>query len=108
MRGLPCGSAGLPRRGAPRNDNGGTGMGEMLRVTVFGRIPCAVIASPLRRGNCLHFLSLRATTWRGNPVGDVVWDAGAWCGLPPYANAGLPRRGAPRNDKRRCGSGNNR
>jgi hypothetical protein len=81
LHGMPgrCGgcrtrSAGLPRRYAPRNDNaktwgmlkrppdcrvaallamttGRTGMGEVGSVPVFGRIPCAVIASPVGRGN---------------------------------------------------------
>ena len=41
---------------------------------------------------------------RGNPVGDVMWDAGTMRGLP-YAVAGLPRRGfaPPRNDKEGSG-----
>ena len=34
--GLPGGSAGLPRRWAPRNDNGGDGNGRGGFVTVFG------------------------------------------------------------------------
>ena len=52
MRGLPDGSAGLPRRYAPRNDNGGDGNGrgwETLRISVV--LSCAVIASPSGRGN---------------------------------------------------------
>ncbi len=72
--GRPDGSAGLPRRYAPRNDNaktwgmlkrsldcrvaallamtkGRTGMGQVMRVLLFGRIPCAVIGSPVGRGN---------------------------------------------------------
>jgi hypothetical protein len=32
-------------------------MGEVGRVTVFGRIPCAVIASPVGRGNQVSSLS---------------------------------------------------
>ena len=53
MRGLPDGSAGLPRRGfAPsRNDNGGTGMGGGGASRFSGVSLYAVIASPAGRGN---------------------------------------------------------
>ena len=43
------GSAGLPRRYAPRNDNGGDGNGRGWdRVTVFGRIPLRCHCEPGR------------------------------------------------------------
>ena len=44
-------------------------------------------------------LVIASPVGRGNPVGDVMWDAGTMRGLP-YAVAGLPRRPfrPPRND----------
>ena len=50
MRGLPDGSAGLPRRGfAPsRNDNGGDGNGRGGRVSAFGRVSLRCHCEPVR------------------------------------------------------------
>ena len=57
-----------PHRCAPRNDNGGTGMGGVVASRFSGVSLYAVIASPLGRGN---------------PVGSVMRDAGAmrWVAL---------------------------
>ena len=50
MRGLPDGSAGLPRRGfAPsRNDTGGDGNGRGGRVSAFGRVSLRCHCEPVR------------------------------------------------------------
>ena len=66
MRGLPGGSAGLPRRGAPRNDNGGR---DGTR-----RLDCRVGALPLLA------MTTGAETY--------AWASLAWLGpAPPWAKA---------------------
>jgi hypothetical protein len=96
-------TAGLPRRCAPRNDKRWGVVGEVGRVTVFGRITCAVIASPFRawQSGLLTFMSLRGRSRR-----ELTWQSSlrrhAGCRDDAVGcrtrSAGLPRRCAPRND----------
>jgi hypothetical protein len=93
--GLPEGSAGLPRRFAPRNDNGGDGNGR--GGTRYGfRMPDPVLSL---RGRSRRELSWQSSLRRDagcramrGVAGAMRWDA--------QTVPGLPRRCTPRNDKK--------
>jgi hypothetical protein len=96
-------TAGLPRRCAPRNDKRWGVAGEVGSVLLFGCVPQRCHCEPGRawQSGLLTFMSLRGRSRR-----ELTWQSS----LRRYMgcrtrSAGLPRRGAPRNDKREDGNG---
>jgi hypothetical protein len=94
-------AAGLPRRCAPRNDNGGEWWARCVRLRFSGVYPALSLRA--RQGAAIrspHFLSLRGRyrrelTWQSSLMRHVGCRSDAGVAL---AAAGLPRRCASRND----------
>ena len=110
---LCCGSYGLPRRFAPRNDSGGTYLHPLTRLCLQHVIANHVPA-PAHTSFLQHVIANQCAHWCGNPhPRRETWQVGSTSGefVTPYEFArsttfchalpqeyGLPRRFAPRND----------
>ena len=98
MRGLPDGSAGLPRRCAPRNDKGGKWRAGWDAPAGLPR-RCAPRNDKLGRDwggrpsfrIYSHNAVIASPLGRGNPVGFVMRNTQTMLSLP-YASVGSPRR----------------
>jgi hypothetical protein len=105
MRGMPDGSAGLPRRCAPRNDKGEDGNGRGGFRPAFRMRP-TTLSLRARQGVAIRSPHCYVIARKVSKRTDVAIQSEALCGRPgrcggmPNGSAGLPCRGfAPsRND----------